>query len=312
MSEKQAFVYLDDDKDAIDAFENAARENWNLNCDVISNTIFGKITKNNYDKFKKQIFNDIRANLNRIECIFLDLDFSGGEEGVDKTGFIIGKEIRHEWPQIPIILTTRFTELEISQKGMVFDFDNVIKPGELLRSRVETFHGLIDIAKKKRQNIIKIFGDIPISYQQGTHNYFKQVHAEKDEKKYAFIAMPFDTKKVSNDIYELVIKEALKGTGIEPARVDFEKKTFSIIDKIAYLIYNCHIMIADITGENSNVMYELGIAHSANKSCITLVQKGIDLNIPFDIRHLRTIIYENDKLTILKDELKKAIVEFKS
>ena len=308
---KKIFVYLDDDKDAVVAFENAARENWNLNCEVISNKIFGQINKENYDIFKNQVLSDIRKNLDMIECIFLDLDFSGGKRYSDKTGFIIGQEIRHECPQLPIIIATRFTEIEIWKKGMVFDFDNVIKPGELLRKDYETFHGIIDIAKKKRMNILKNISDIPISYLRNNHTYFKPLEPNKKEGRFAFIAMPFDSEAVSKDVYEFAIKDAFKGTGIVPVRVDFEKNTFSIIDKIAYLIYNCFIMVADITYENPNVMYELGIAHSTNIRCITLMQKGVDSKIPFDIRHLKTIIYDKNDLSALREELRLSVTVYK-
>ena len=67
-------------------------------------------------------------------------------------------------------------------------------------------------------------------------------------------------------------------------------------------------MIADVTGRNPNVFYELGIAHTVKDFCVILTQNIED--VPFDLRHLHCIIYENsvsgaDKL---KGDLSKAVL----
>lgn len=308
--EKKAVVYIDDRKKVIETFKNAMQMNWHLNYDVLHNTLYGKITPTKYKKLESEIFTLIKENISRIECVFLDLDFSGGTSKKDRTGFIIGQEIRKKWPLLPIILTTIFTEYDILKKGMVFDFDNIIQPGNLIRTKVEHFKGLINFAKEKRYNILTTISDIPISYQLGTHLYFKSIEHLKEQKDYAFVAMPFDTKIARADVYEIAIKTACQKAGITPLRVDYDKKTISIIDNIVHLIYNCRLMIVDITGENPNVMYELGIAHSANKKCITLSQKGSVLKLPFDITHLKAITYNQNELSELISKLRKAINEW--
>src|SRR5262249_32383237 len=52
------------------------------------------------------------------------------------------------------------------------------------------------------------------------------------------------------------------------------------------------LIVADLTGRNTYVMYGLGIAHSMGKETILLSQRVED--IPFDLRHVRVIIYEDD------------------
>ena len=124
--------------------------------------------------------------------------------------------------------------------------------------------------------------------------------------------MPFDEEIVRSDIYDLVIKEACKSIGMNAVRVDHKKKTISIIDEIVKLIFRSKIIIADITGENPNVMYELGIAHTANIPCITLMRKGSELKLPFDIRHIKTISYDPNKLKELKNEITETLIEWKN
>lgn len=63
-----------------------------------------------------------------------------------------------------------------------------------------------------------------------------------------------------------------------------------IIEDIWKHINEASIIIAELTGRNPNVFYEVGIAHTIGKEVILLTQ---DINdIPFDLRHLRCIVYE--------------------
>jgi hypothetical protein len=72
------------------------------------------------------------------------------------------------------------------------------------------------------------------------------------------------------------------------------------------------LVIAECTGRNANVFYELGIAHTLGKPTIMITQ-NID-DTPFDLRHLRTVTYENtpDGLNELKPHLSKAIARLQN
>ena len=52
------------------------------------------------------------------------------------------------------------------------------------------------------------------------------------------------------------------------------------------------LVIADITGRNPNVLYELGITHTVGKPFVLLTQSAKD--IPFDLNQFRHIIYEDN------------------
>lgn len=54
-------------------------------------------------------------------------------------------------------------------------------------------------------------------------------------------------------------------------------------------IGEAEIIIADCTGRNPNVFYEVGLAHALSKETI-LITRDLD-DIPFDLRHLRIIAY---------------------
>jgi hypothetical protein len=66
-------------------------------------------------------------------------------------------------------------------------------------------------------------------------------------------------------------------------------------------------IIADLTGRNPNVFYELGIAHTLGKPVILLSQ-CID-DVPFDVRHNRVILYSTrfSEIDSFKQQLQKSI-----
>ena len=64
----------------------------------------------------------------------------------------------------------------------------------------------------------------------------------------------------------------------------------SIIDEIWAAIYFSKLCIADCTGRNPNVFYEIGMAHTIGRTAVLIAQSIED--IPFDILHRRSIIYE--------------------
>jgi hypothetical protein len=49
-------------------------------------------------------------------------------------------------------------------------------------------------------------------------------------------------------------------------------------------------LIADCTGRNPNVFYEIGIAHTVGRKVILISQHADDM--PFDLAHIRRIAYE--------------------
>lgn len=63
-----------------------------------------------------------------------------------------------------------------------------------------------------------------------------------------------------------------------------------IVSDIHSLIEEAKVVVAELTGRNPNVFYELGIAHALHKPVVQLTQQIED--VPFDIRHLRTVEYE--------------------
>lgn len=72
----------------------------------------------------------------------------------------------------------------------------------------------------------------------------------------------------------------------------------TIIKDVWSGIYHSKIVIAECTGRNPNVFYEIGIAHTLGKPTILLTQNITD--IPSDLIHLRAIKYEDSEDGIKK------------
>lgn len=106
-------------------------------------------------------------------------------------------------------------------------------------------------------------------------------------KPFAFILMPFH--KDFDDVYRLGIKAAAEECGVVAERVDEQTFSETILERIYRQIKNSDFIIADMTGQNPNVFYEVGYAHSAGKLC-TLITQSTD-DIPFDLKHHRHLIY---------------------
>jgi nucleoside 2-deoxyribosyltransferase len=126
------------------------------------------------------------------------------------------------------------------------------------------------------------------------------------DDKLVFVVCPF--KDEFDAIYEDHIKKMVtEELSMNCLRADEIYSNCPIIDDIWRLINEAKVIVADLTERNPNVFYEVGLAHAIGKEVILLAQSVED--IPFDLRHLRTIIYKNDYRgqTELHETLKKTI-----
>lgn len=103
-----------------------------------------------------------------------------------------------------------------------------------------------------------------------------------------FVLMPFTDDM--QPVYEDHIRGVVTRLGLTVARADNFFTADSIMSDIWNAINACQIIIADCTGRNPNVFYEIGVAHTLGKPVVLIAQSTDD--IPFDVRHLRTIVYE--------------------
>ena len=122
----------------------------------------------------------------------------------------------------------------------------------------------------------------------------------KASKKRCFIITPIgdersETFRMAKGVIESVIKPVLERNGFEDIKPAYEILESGMIgNQIVDRIVNDDLVIANLTGNNPNVMYELAIRHAAAKPIIHICEDGTKL--PFDIKDSRTIFYKNDML----------------
>lgn len=106
-------------------------------------------------------------------------------------------------------------------------------------------------------------------------------------KPFAFVLMPFSSD--FDDVYKLGIKAVADELGIVAERVDEQIFSETMLERIYRQIEAADFVIADMSGRNPNVFYEVGYAHARGKLCTLLTQDAND--IPFDLKHHRHLVY---------------------
>ena len=107
------------------------------------------------------------------------------------------------------------------------------------------------------------------------------------KKNYVFYLCPF--QEPFNSIYRDHVRVSANSMGFTIDRADEIYGTQPIIEDIWEAINSAEIVIADVTGRNPNVMYEIGMAHTIGKPVVIITQTIED--VPFDLRHHRCIVY---------------------
>ena len=128
------------------------------------------------------------------------------------------------------------------------------------------------------------------------------------DKKKIFMIMPF--KEEFFEVYEMLKNEFEER--FEFSHAGEEDNQQNILQDIIQPIYEADAIIADLTELNSNVLYELGIAHTFNKKTI-IITKDDMIKLPFDLKSYRANNYDthfkkfNELIKILETLLNGAI-----
>ncbi len=104
-----------------------------------------------------------------------------------------------------------------------------------------------------------------------------------------FVMMPFADP--IGGYYKTVYEPAIGKAGLRAVRADDDIfATGKIVDQVWQGITQAKVLVAELTGRNPNVFYELGLAHALEKP-VVLVSSNQD-DVPFDLQHIRVIYYD--------------------
>lgn len=119
-------------------------------------------------------------------------------------------------------------------------------------------------------------------------------------------AMPF--KEEFDDVYFVAMSDAAVSVGATCVRIDKEDFQGDIVQKLKQDIKDSIVMIADISGANPNVLYEVGFSHGIGKPTIHICSTPLK-KLPFDVMTWKTISYKKGQTHALKGKLTKELKE---
>ena len=136
--------------------------------------------------------------------------------------------------------------------------------------------------------------------------------------KLCFVVMPFgapgsEAFQRNRKVLDEFIRPTVSASGYEVRRADDIAEPGSITRDVIEWLHKADLVIADLTGHNANVFYELGVRHALRRSgTIPIVEAGG--KIPFDLSTYRAIHYElsDGGLSKFRDEVSKHIASFEN
>ena len=120
----------------------------------------------------------------------------------------------------------------------------------------------------------------------------------------AFVLMPFGGS--FDSFYKDILKPTLEEQGFSVNRADDFQNHRNILKDVMDGISNGNLIVADLTGRNANVFYELATAHAFKKPVLMITQSIND--VPFDLKSYRLLEYGTDEPGL--DEIRKNIRDF--
>lgn len=213
--------------------------------------------------------------ISQVPALFMSEVGSDGDQ-MARVGMItsarpVGREVRIEYlldPQLPAI-PNALLEAHAGELGIdAFEFHRThwaVKEADLFQVLLR--------ARVAAPPAPKVFRIDPIA---------------NVDPKLCSIMMPFAAKY--DDVYKTV-QHVAKELGMTCLRADDIWEDEAIIQDVVALINRSKVVICDCTGRNPNVFYETGIAHALGRDTVLITQRTKD--VPFDLRHLRHIKYEN-------------------
>ncbi|CAB3766445.1 hypothetical protein [Paraburkholderia solisilvae] len=134
-----------------------------------------------------------------------------------------------------------------------------------------------------------------------------------DNKQPCFVISPIgtdgsDVRRRADQVFRHVIAPAVEAHGFEAIRADKIAEPGLITTQVIQHIVEDPLVIADLTGSNPNVFYELAIRHAIRKPLVQIIQK--DEKIPFDVAGMRTIPVDHhdlDSVQEAKSEIEKQV-----
>ena len=131
------------------------------------------------------------------------------------------------------------------------------------------------------------------------------------EKRRCFVVSAFgssqDEKRQHKQVLRHLVQKVLGGR-FRVIRADEIDDEGLITNQIIEHLIDDELVVADLTGLNPNVFYEVAVRHAVRKPIVHLISTGQD--IPFDVANMRTVPYaldDPDALEVAQAELDRKV-----
>jgi hypothetical protein len=114
-----------------------------------------------------------------------------------------------------------------------------------------------------------------------------------------------DTRRRSDGVLKYIVGRAADEVGLTAVRADQLAEPGQINLQVVDHVLRAKAAVADMTGLNPNVFYEIAIRHTARLPLVLIAEK--DCQLPFDIANMRTIFFDHTDLESA-DSCREAIV----
>lgn len=103
-----------------------------------------------------------------------------------------------------------------------------------------------------------------------------------------------EVRRRSDGVMRFIVQKAADELGLETVRADQIASPGQINLQVISHVLGARAAVADLTGLNPNVFYEMAVRHTAKLPLVIIAEKGTEL--PFDIAQMRTIFFDHKDL----------------
>lgn len=244
-----------------------------------------KVIWSRYNKHASEMWQAIEALKGKPDDALDELLLLSGTEALQ------GFEVAQSEESVATVVTETVTTVEAAAG------DEQPDRADEIESIADAVNGKGVSTEQKRVKTETSVAVVESSDARPTSGY----HSTKRGLPHAFVVMPFGRKQGPDgrwidfdSIYYDLIKPAVEAAGFESFRADQESVSGDILTDMFQELLLADMVIADLSIDNANVFYELGVRHAMRKRGLVHIQSGRPY-LPFDIFNVRTIPYQIDK-----------------
>lgn len=105
----------------------------------------------------------------------------------------------------------------------------------------------------------------------------------------------------ADGVRDFIVSPAVAELGLMPVRADDIAQPGQITLQVIEHVLQAKGAVADLTGANANVFYELAIRHTARLPVVLIAHEEDRGRLPFDLAQMRTIFYDHRDLKSAAD-----------